>query len=169
MKRRSILLLLLLCLLLTGCNTGKADPFFALRESYTAEVEGELEGMHFCVLVEAGERSAAGLLPVTVTFYAPDELLDTKIMRKADGEVVAFSGNTAVTVSENAFLALLDLLEPCEEIGEISLNDEGRSVVTCEGFSMEFLFDGTPYSVQREGVTAKIIRFKKGRDQGGCP
>lgn len=162
MKKRVILLLLLLCLLLTGCHTGETDSFAALRASYTAEVEGELEGMHFCALVEAGERSAEELLPVTVTFYAPDELIDTKIMRKADGEIVAFSGNTTVTVSKNAFLALLCLLEPCDEIKEISLNDEGRSVVKGEGFFAEFLPDGTPYRVQREGVTARIIRFEKG-------
>ena len=158
MRRPFILLLFVAaCVLLGGC-TPHTDYLAPLRGDFEADISGEINGVEFFALcaVQTGEN---GEKTVTLTFYAPDALADTVIKRGGDGEITLSAGEVTVTDPHGGAAPLFDLLCPTHEVLQASLDGEGHTKVTGDGFCVTLLADGTPYLLEGYGARITVIRF----------
>ncbi len=157
MKRVLLFFFCLLLLPVSLLSCGEEDFFLPLRGAYVAEVQGTLGELAFAAEIRR-EVGADGEDTVTVTFYAPNELVGTVLSRTAAGDTVSSEG---LTVAGGAWCdALLSLLLPRTDVKKIAVTDTGRTRVDGDGYCFEFLADGTPVAVKTDTVAADIIRFE---------
>ena len=160
------LVLTLFGLLLGGCAKD-TDYFDDFQGAFSAEVEGEMNGVAFSALVEAAAAPAEGMREVTVTFYAPEGVKGVTVRRNADGTCVLSSGNVSVEPDAAGFAPLLDLFPISGQVNAVTLTDEGYTKVAGNGFSLTLLPDGTPYAVETPAVTARVVRFEQYETSSG--
>ena len=155
--------LLLLLAVLAGCTKGAEDPFSVFCGGFCADVVGELNGVAFSAVVKADAVTAAGLLPLTVTFYAPSGLSGTVLRREADGRVSLLAGDVLLRDLENAdFLALFSLFPVSGEVIEVGLESSGQTRVVFQGGSLLLLPDGTPHALEGGGGQVRVLSFTAG-------
>jgi hypothetical protein len=147
-----------------GACTPHTDYFEPFRGSFTAEVEGTLNGEAFVAeLCADAAPEDGGSREVTVTFYAPEGLKGTEARRSADGSVTLTSGGVVIKDARAEGLhALFDLFPLSGEVIEVELCEEEHTRVTGKGFTLTFLSDGSPLAVETPTVTANVVRFEKG-------
>ena len=157
MKRVLLFLLSLLLAFFSLFSCGEEDFFLPFRGGFVAEVQVTLGELAFAAEI-CREVDAEGGDRVTVTFYAPTELAGTVLCRTPTGDTVTAEG---LTVEGGAWCdALLSLLLPREDVKKIAVTDTGRTRVDGDGYSFEFLSDGTPVAVKTDTVVADIVRFE---------
>ena len=159
MKRIFCLVLIFALVACAGCSVKKADFFDVFRGTYTAEVEGTLYDVAFSAKIEMGAQGEGGCAPATITFYAPDALSGTVITRAQDGRVTVESGGLLASDMGGVGAALFSLFPIAGEVTHTEVTDEGRTRLLVEGVEIEFLADGTPYSVKAEDVTVTVIKW----------
>ena len=152
-------LTLSLLLLLLACNKG-GDCFSVLRPAFFADISGELHGVAFSATVEAAAATPDAPRPLTLTFYAPSSLCGTVLRRDAEGGITLEVEGLSLTGGTGGFEPLLALFPTEGEIREITLTDEGHTLVRGESFLLEFLADGTPTRVENSAVSATVVRFE---------
>ena len=159
----AVAFLTVFCVSFSACAP-HTDYFELFRGAFVAEVEGTLNGQAFAAELCANAASEdGGSREVTVTFYAPKELKGTKAWRDADGKIALASGGVVIEDAHaDGLCALFDLFPTVGEVLQVELTDESYTTVTGEGFTLTFLSDGTPFSVETPTVTANIVRFEKG-------
>ena len=153
------LLTLSLLLLLAACNKG-GDCFSVLRPAFFADISGELNGVTFSATVEAAAATPDTPRPLTLTFYAPSSLCGTVLRRDAEGRITLEAEGVTLADGTEGFAPLLSLFPTEGEVSEISLTDEGHTLVRGERFLLEFLADGTPVRVENSAVSATVVRFE---------
>ena len=158
MKKQVLAVCLMIFMTFFGCAV-EEDPFLLLRGSYAAEVEGMLHEVAFAAKIERACSEDGALL--TVTFYAPDALRDTKLIQEKEGTVSLCYDRVRVVTDQGMWHDLLCLFDAEGHVTDIFLNEEGRSVIVGEDFSIELLSGGIPYHVQRGNVQARVIAFEK--------
>ena len=158
----AVTFLALLGVILSAC-TPHTDYFEPFRGSFTAEVEGTLNGEAFTAELSFQAAAAEGESRAgTVTFYAPESLKGTKAQRSADGRITLSSGGVVIEDARAEGLhALFDLFPTAGEVTQAELTEQQHTKVTGEGFSLTFLADGTPLAVENQTVTATVVRFEK--------
>lgn len=159
MKRILSVFALLALVVFSGCATPNSDFFDAFREGYVAEVEGTLYGMPFSAKIEMGQQGQDVCAPATITFYAPAEISGTVIARAANGAITLTSGGASTGDMGGVGAALFSLFPTDGSVYETKTTEEGRTRLICEGFELEFLSDGTPYSVKTGDVSATVVRW----------
>ncbi len=159
MKRFLCCIVFLVAAVFAGCGTQKGDFFDVFRGGYTAEVEGMLYGVSFSAKIEMGEKGEGTYAPATITFYAPKELSGTAIVRKADGGVTVESGGLLAADMGGVGAALFSLFPTVGAVDRTEVTDEGRTRLLVEGTEIEFLADGTPYSVKNEHVSVTVVKW----------
>ena len=145
-----------------GCSGTAQDHYALLRGGFEAEVEGELNGVHFCALFEAAMTPEAGVRPVTLTFYAPSVLAGTILARDTEGVVTLTTRDVVLRdpVGEG-FSALLELFPTGGEDLSVTLDEGGRTQVTAREHTLTFLPDGTPYAVKTDDLDVRVVRFER--------
>ncbi|MBE6702476.1 MAG: hypothetical protein E7585_03575 [Ruminococcaceae bacterium] len=160
MKKRFFFLFLSLFLFATsfaGCRQS-AEAFDGFRQPFTAFVEGDLNGTGFSAEIKTEEAEQGGVMPITVTFYAPEGLCGTILRRLADGRAEMVVGATTLPLTAN-FSALFDLFPPTVKAEKVSLTAEGFTRVEAGGVAFFFLPDGTPYAVETPKGSIRVTRF----------
>lgn len=160
MKRTAFFLILAFSLLLCACRAPRGDFFEIFESGFEAQLEGTLNGLDFTATLQMEKSEAEGVPPATVTFYAPRELAGTVLARAADGTVTLSAGELSVSLESEIGAALFSAFPTNAAIKEISVTDEGHTVVTFEGGELTFLSDGTPYKIKTAGVSATVVKFK---------
>jgi hypothetical protein len=147
-----------------GACTPHTDYFEPFRGSFTAEVEGTMNGEAFTAeLRAAAAPEDGGTREVTVTFYAPEALKGTEATRSADGRITLTSGGVVIeNAKAGGLCALFDLFPLSGEVLEVELCEDEHTKLTGAGFALTFLSDGTPLAVETSAVTANVVRFEKG-------
>jgi hypothetical protein len=140
-----LLTLMLALLLCASCAPRKQDWFATFRQGFTAEVTGELCGEQIAARVVAEAVAAEGVLPLTVTFYAPKALEGAALMRDAAGDVRLQYGDMALREGLGRLTVLLDCFPTAGAIDAVSLNEAGHTEVRCGETVAEYLSDGTPF------------------------
>lgn len=159
MRRGFLCVLLLFTVMLVGCRREGADFFDPFRSAYVAEVEGLLYGVSFSAKIEMGEQGEGVVAPATLTFYAPEELSGTTVTRAADGVVTLASAGVSVADVGGVGAALFSLFPQTGSATHAEVSEEGRTRVLWEGGEIEFLADGTPFSVRTEHVSVTIVSW----------
>ena len=160
MKRAFLCVALLLVAVFWGCGRKNVDFFDPFRAAYTAEVEGVLYGLPFSATIEMGERGEGGVAPATVILYAPSELSGTTLTRAADGSITVKSGGLSVSDMGGVGAALFSLFPQTGSATHAEVSEEGRTRVLWEGGEIEFLADGTPFSVRTEHVSVTVVSWR---------
>ena len=145
-----LILGLLLCLGAMGCSGTAQDHYALLRGGFEAEVEGELNGVHFCALFEAAMTPEAGVLAGTI------------LARDTEGVVTLTTRDVVLRdpVGEG-FSALLELFPTGGEDLSVTLDEGGRTQVTAREHTLTFLPDGTPYAVKTDDLAVRVVRFER--------
>ena len=132
-----------------GCNEEKRG-FCGFGELFVADAEGEWNGVSFSAEIRGGERAENGVLPLTVTFYAPEALCGTSLCRTAAGEVRMSSGALSLPV-EASFSSLLALFEAEAVNGAVTLTDGGMTAIDADGIRYLLLPDDTLFRIEAAG------------------
>ena len=159
----AVAFLTLLGVIFSAC-TPHTDYFEPFRGSFTAEVEGTMNGEPFTAeLHAAAAPTDGGSREVTVTFYAPEALKGTEARRSADGRITLTSGDVVIEDARAEGLnALFDLFPYQGEVLDVELCEDEHTKLTGAGFALTFLANGTPLAVETPAVTANVVRFEKG-------
>ncbi len=160
MKRAFLCVALLLVAVFLGCGRKNVDFFDPFRAAYTAEVEGVLYGLPFSATIEMGERGEGGVAPATVILYAPSELSGTTLTRAADGSITVKSGGISVSDMGGVGAVLFALFPTSGSVRKTEVTQEGRTRVALEGAELEFLPDGTPYSVKTGELNVIVVQWQ---------
>jgi len=147
-------------LLLVGCAGREVHPLCRFREGFAAECAGEYNGVCFSALFEAAPLTEAGVLPLTVTFYAPAALSGTVLARSAEGVTSLSLDGMQVDEGITELARLLDAFPTDGEISGVRTSKEGHTVVNGVDFSAKFLADGTPLEVTGAGIRLQILRWE---------
>lgn len=157
--KRFLTFCLPLLLLFGACAARRTSYLAAFEAPFEAELAGEVNGVAFSAMLEAGEGATA-TRAVTLTFYAPETLAGTVFCRTEAGELCLKTGDVAVTVNaDSAFGELLAAIGGESAVGKATLTDAGYTRVQGEGFSWDFRSDGTPASLITPRLTATVVRF----------
>lgn len=159
MKRFLCLVICVMCLLV-GCAPREEHLLARFREGFVAECAGVCGGVSFTALFEAAPLTEAGLLPLTVTFYAPKALEGTVLTRRADGSVSLALDGMEVEAGLLGLRRILDAFPATGEISDVTVSPEGHTVVNGTDFSVHFLADGTPLSVRCGAVQLQVVRWE---------
>lgn len=159
----AVAFLTLLGVIFSAC-TPHTDYFEPFRGSFTAEVEGTMNGEAFTAELHAAAAPTNGSSrEVTVIFYAPKELKGTEARRSADGRITLTSGDVVIEDARAEGLnALFDLFPYQGEVLDVELCEEEHTKLTGAGFALTFLANGAPLAVETPTVTANVVRFEKG-------
>ena len=152
---------LLLCTVCSaGCAPHTGDWFSAFSEGFSADMTGELYGMPFSALLEAGAPDAQGVREATLTFYAPEALAGMTV-RHRGGETVELSvGEVCIEREAAGYAALFALFPASGTVGEVRLEGE-ESVVVCEGVTLRFGADGAPVGAENTAAQVRVLQFVK--------
>lgn len=159
MKRFWCLVICVVCLLV-GCAPEERHLLARFREGFVAECAGEYNGVCFSALFEAAPLTEAGVLPLTVTFYAPEALTGTVLARSAEGAVSFSLDGMQVDEGIKGLVRLLDVFPTDGEISGVTVSKEGHTVVNGANFCAKFLADGTPLEVTGAGISLQILRWE---------
>ena len=162
MRKRLCFILAILLLALgafCGCGTEKGS-FCGFGEPFVADVEGEWNGVRFSAEICGEEKGENGVLPLTVTFYAPEALCGTSLCRTAAGEVQLSSGALSLPVKAS-FSPLFDLFAADTVNGAVTLLDGGMTAVDAAGVRYLLLPDDTLFRIEAENgfLNVKSLRF----------
>lgn len=160
MKRVLCVFVLPLLLVLAGCSTPKSDFFDMFRGGYEAEIAGTLYGIDISAKIEMGKVQEGACAPATITFYAPEEISGTVITRADDGTITLFCGDVVAGDMGGVGAALLTLFPTSGSISKTEVTDEGHTRVALEGIELEFLPDGTPYSVKTGDLHVTVVQWQ---------
>ena len=160
LKRVLCALVLALLLVVAGCSTPKSDFFDLFRGGYVAEVAGTLYGIDISAKIEMGAVGEAVCAPATITFYAPEEILGTVITRTEDGTITLFCGDVAAGDMGGVGAALFALFPTSGSVSKTEVTEQGRTRVALEGAELEFLSDGTPYSVKTGDLSLTVVQWQ---------
>ena len=138
----SLMLILSLC---AACTPQGQDWFVAFRQGFAVEVTGELCGERISARITAEAVTAEGVLPLTVTFYAPKALEGATLARDAAGDVRLEYGDMVLREGLGSLPDLLCCFPTAGAIRAASLNEAGHTEVHCGETVVEYLADGTPY------------------------
>ena len=140
-----LLTLMLALLLCASCAPRKQDWFATFRQGFTAEVTGELCGERISARISAEAVTAEGVLPLTVTFYAPKALEGALLVRDATGNVWLECYGMVLREGLGGLPDLLRCIPYEGAIDAVSLNEAGHTEVQSGEAVAEYLSDGTPY------------------------
>lgn len=160
MKRAAILcfLLFLAVFLLSGCARENGDCFLSLHGDFSADVEGEMNGVPFAARIDAAGADAARR--VTITVYAPKEIEGTTLSKRGAGEIELSMGEFHTAGGAAAgFEPLFSLLAAAKEAQKAGKDEEGHTKVTAGEAQYLFLSDGTPYKAQNGAVSLTFVSF----------
>ena len=167
MKARTVLRLFafFLCVCfaypLGGCTTAREDYFAPLRAPYRAQIEGKLHGVDLCAELVADTAREDGARALTLTFYAPEALVDTTLSQDADGTLCLCAGELALQgAAAQRLLPLLTILPSGGEIRGVSLTEQGHTRIQGADFLLDLLPDGTPYRVQTAVAEVTVVSFE---------
>ena len=161
MKRMVACFLCLWLTALVGCGVKNEDFFDVFRGAYTAEVEGTLYGIEFSAKIEMGEQAEGGFVPATITFYAPKELSGTTLSRAGDGGITVKSGGLLVSDMGGVGAALFALFPTTGAVESVEVTEEGHTRLLLGTTEIEFLSDGTPYSVKNADLCVTVVNWQK--------
>ncbi len=146
------------CSFFSGCAPQPADWFAPFQNEFSADVTGTIHNLAFSATVEAEPVTPEGILPLTVTFYAPETLRGTVLKRDSAGQVNLL-GETVRLESACGFDDLLQMFPTGGSVLAAELTGEGHTKLTLEGGSVEFLSNGTPIAVTCGSVAVSVIAF----------
>ena len=139
---------LLLCAVLFFSACGRhGDPLACFRRGFAAEVTGLWRGVRFAARFEAEPVTEAGVLPLTVTFYAPEGLAGAVLRRDAAGKISLTVADMTTRDGLAGFERMIALLPVGGEISRITVSENGQTVVQGADFCLRLQADGTPLSV----------------------
>ena len=146
---------------LAGCEKAEADPLAVFRGGFSADVVGELNGTAFSAVVKADAVTETGVLPLTVTFYAPSGLSGTVLSRDTEGRVCLSAGDLTLQSLKNAdFSAFFSLFPTVGEVTEVELDQSGLTRVIFGGGSLLLLPDGTPHTVECAAGWLRVLSWE---------
>ena len=108
----------------------------------------------------ATPRGEGGVAPATVILYAPSELSGTTLTRAADGSITVKSGGISVSDMGGVGAVLFALFPTSGTVERTEVTSEGRTRLLANGMEMEFLTDGTPYSLKAPDVSVVVVSWK---------
>ena len=158
MKRFLLTSLLFLVVIFCGCSPSSHAPLALFDTAFEAEVEGEASGAAFAGKLTVSKKNEDGTRSATFTFYAPNAIAGTCVMRDESGELWLSAGEVTVSAPQ-AYAALLDLFL-FDEVSRVSRSDAGVSV-TGETFSLELATDGTPRVLEKGDIRARVLSFSQ--------
>ena len=159
--KRAITVVILLCVLLVGCQ--KSEDFFEeFKGAFRADVKGELNGVSFGAIFEAGQAEEGKLAPITVTFYAPETLCDTILKRDKEGACRLCYEGTEIMAEGGIAMALFGLF-PTGGVTKTAVDGMGNTVVTAGEKQVIFQKDGTPLKIEAPDVRVEILSFERGK------
>ena len=150
------LLAVLLCI--SACSMPQGDYFAPFAGGYRAQLRGKLHSLELEGLLELSAPTSTGERAAAFTFYAPQTLQGTTLLRGEGGEILLCSGE--VRVDGSAYAPLLDAFVYTGKIDAIT-PEGGRTRLSGEGFVLELLTDGTPIAVEHGALCAEILHFEQ--------
>lgn len=166
MKRSVLLTFVIFCAFITalaGCVLPQSDPFAVFRAGFYTEIEGELHGVAFEARAEAPAVAEGGVLPLTVTLYAPSGLAGTVLRRSDNGSLSISGGEISFVPKGIDFSALFALFPTAGEVVEVGLDQEGRTRVVFVGGELLLSPDGVPISVRSAAGEVRFTVWRKGQ------
>ncbi len=146
-------------MLTCGCAEAHEDYTALFRGGFEAELDGTVNGVAFRAVLCASPAGEQGQ-ELHLSFLAPQSLAALSLHSGEDGMIFATAGELSVPLADAGDLpALLTLFPITKEASEVSLDDEGHTVVKGADSTLLFHRDGTPLAASRGPVTAKVVRF----------
>ena len=161
MRSVFVCVLAIICVCFSACGGTNEDLSSVLAGPFEAELAGTVCGIAFEARLSTAACSASGIVPATLTFYAPQELSGTVLARDGEGKVTMSYDGIATKDVGGVGLLLLTLFPSSEEIKQAALNDVGNTVVLFERAEVEFSKSNVPLFIKTEDVEAEIISWKK--------
>ena len=161
MRRICFCIFMVLCLCLSACSGTDEDLSTVLEGAFEAELSGTVCGIAFEAGLTAAARSATGVTPTTLTFYAPQELSGTTLSRDGEGKVTMCYDGICIEDVGGVGLVLLSLFPTGQEARRAAVNEAGNTVVLFEHTEVEFSREGVPLFVKNDDVEAKIVSWRR--------
>lgn len=156
-KRYIALLLLLICALLCACSPKGKNYLAPFDGAFETNIEGEYHGVSFCATLSC-EAETGGVRAATLTFYAPASMKGTVLSRDAEGLLTLSVGDVTLAAPAQ-YAALLDVFSLPR--AETALREGAQTRVSGDGYSLLFAEDGTPLSLVKGEISARVLAFSK--------
>ena len=161
MRRMCFCVFMAFCLCLSACGGASENFSEVFKGPIEAELAGTVCGIAFEAKMAVFAQSGTGVVPVTLTFYAPQELSGTTLSRDGEGKVTMSYDGIAIEDVGGVGLVLLSLFPWGQEVRRAALNETGNTMVLFSHAEVEFSKNSVPLFIKTEDAEATIVSWQK--------